>query len=139
VLALLALFVNLDWYRTETPATWALDYWSAGNAYQQMGRLPEAEAEHRKALTLDPRNSEIWTNLGVDQYGSGRLHEAAESFRKAIALPGCGGSAYYDLAMCELQLHEPAHARQHLEQAVRADPEYARARIELARLEGRSR
>jgi tetratricopeptide (TPR) repeat protein len=134
-LAALVLFVNGDWYRTETPAAWALDYWSAGNGYQQMGRLREAEALHRKALALDPRNAEIWTNLGVDQYYGGRLREASASFRTSIDLAPRVSSAYFDLAMCELQLHRPDEARRHLQQAVRVDPEHASARAELARLE----
>jgi tetratricopeptide (TPR) repeat protein len=138
-LAGLALFVNADWYRTETPSTWALDYGSAGNGYQEMGRLREAEAEHRKALALDPRNAEIWTNLGVDQYAAGRLREAAGSFRRSIERAPRISTAYFDLAMCELQLHQPEAARRHLELAVRVDPEHATARAELARLEGRGR
>lgn len=135
-LAALALFVNVDWYCTVTPATWALDYWSAGNGYQQMGHLREAEGEHRKALALDPSNPEIWTNLGVDQYGSGRDREASASFRRAIALLTPSGTAYFDLALCELDLHDPDRARRHLEQAVAVDPEYSLARVKLARLEG---
>jgi tetratricopeptide (TPR) repeat protein len=134
-LAGLALFVNADWYRTATPATSALDYWSAGNGYQEMGRLAQAEVEHRKALALDPRNPEIWTNLGVDQYGAGRVREAAVSFQQALSLAPRNGTACYDLAMCELQLRHPQEARRLLEEAVRVEPEYTRARAELARLE----
>jgi hypothetical protein len=134
----LMLFVNGDWYRTETPATWAMDYWSAGNGYQQTGRLAEAEAEHRKALGLDPGNEEIWTNLGVDQYQGGRLLDASTSFRKAIERAPASSTAYFDLAMCEIQLHRPEEARRLLRQAVRLDPEHATARAELARLEGKA-
>lgn len=135
-LAALALFVNLDWYRTVTPATWALDYWSAGNRYKELGRLPQAEAEYRRALALDPRNIDIWTNLGAVQYSSGRLVDAAKSFGHAVGLGPTTSSAYYDLAMCELQLGRPDLARGHLEAALRIDPEHATARAELARLKG---
>jgi hypothetical protein len=134
-LAGLALFVNVDWYRTVTPSTWARDFWSAGNGYQEMGRLAEAEAEHRKALALNPGDPELWTNLGADLYGTGRIEEAERSFQQALSLDPRSGTAYYDLAMCELQLRQPDQARQHLEAAVRVDPEYANARVELARLE----
>ncbi len=138
-LAALSLFVNRDWYRTETPATWAMDHWSAGNGYQQMGRLREAEGQHRKALALDPGNAEIWTNLGVTQYYSGHLLEAAASFEQAISLaPRRSSSPYFNLAMCELQSGQRSAARRHLRQAVAVDPEHAAARTELARLEGGS-
>jgi tetratricopeptide (TPR) repeat protein len=135
-LAALTLFVNVDWYRTATPATLAQDYWCAGNALQQMGRLEEAERQHRKALALDPANAEIWTNLGVDRYQGGHLAEAAALFHRATELAPASSGPYFNLAMCELQLGRPGQARRYLRQAVRIDPEHARARAELSRLEG---
>jgi tetratricopeptide (TPR) repeat protein len=134
-LAGFAIYVNVDWYRTVTPATWALDYWSAGNRYKELGRFSEAEAQFRKALALDHQNADIWMNLGGVQYYSGRLTDAAQSFHQALALGPDNGSGYFNLAMCELQLGRRDIARRHLEQAVRLDPEHATARTELARLQ----
>jgi tetratricopeptide (TPR) repeat protein len=133
-LALLALFVNVDWYRTATPATRALDHWSAGNRYKEMGRLPEALTQYRRALSLDPANADVWTNLGAVHFYAGRLTEAVGSFRRSLRLvPGDSG-VYYNLALCELRLGRPGRARRLLERAVQLDPAHARARAELARL-----
>jgi tetratricopeptide (TPR) repeat protein len=134
-LAALVLFVNGDWYRTVTPATWAVDYWSAGNRSREMGRLAEAEAQYRKGLALEPRNAEIWTNLGAVQYDTGRVTEAEGSFRRSIALAPASGSGYYNLAMCDLRQGRLRQARRRLEVAVRLDPEHRTARVELARLD----
>jgi tetratricopeptide (TPR) repeat protein len=135
-LALLALFVCVDWYRTATPATWALDHWSTGNRYRELGRLPQAESHYRRALALDPNNVDIWTNLGGVQYSTGRLADAIHSFKQAIRLVPENGSSHYNLAMCELQLGRPESARRCLEAAVRLEPEHAAARRELASLTG---
>ncbi|HEU4753303.1 MAG TPA: tetratricopeptide repeat protein [Armatimonadota bacterium] len=132
--AVCLLAVNVEWVRTATPATYALDHWSAGNRYRQMGRFPEAEAQYRKALALDANNAEIWTNLGAAQYYSGRPEEAEASFQRSIRLDPQNGSGYYNLAMCELQLGRRQNGRKLLEEAVRRDPEHAGARAELVKL-----
>jgi len=136
LLAASALLVGVDWFRTATPATWALDHWSAGNRWRTMGRFPEAEAQYRRALALDPQNADFWTNLGAVQFYTRRFTEAAESFRQALRLQPASGSGYYNLAMCELELGAPAQAHRNLERAVRLDPEHRPAREELARLRG---
>jgi 4-amino-4-deoxy-L-arabinose transferase-like glycosyltransferase len=130
----LTLFVNVEWYRTETRATWALDHWSAGNRFREMGRLADAERQYRKALSLDGENAEFWTNLGAIQYYSGRLGDAAGSFQRSLELQPSSGSGHYNLAMCELQMGRKESARQHFELAVRLEPEHLKAREELSRL-----
>jgi hypothetical protein len=133
-LAGLALFVNADWYQTVTPATWAADYWSAGNRYHALGKLDEAEAQYRQALALDPGNEEIWTNLGGVQYYAGRPTDAEASFREAIRLSPRSASGHYNLALCELALGRRGAARPLLETALRLEPGHHAARVELAEL-----
>jgi tetratricopeptide (TPR) repeat protein len=133
-LVVLLVFVNVEWYRTTTPATWALDHWSAGNRFREMGRLDEAEGQFKKALSLDSQNAEFWTNLGGIQYYTGRLQDAAGSFRRSLELQPNSGSGHYNLAMCELQMGQTESAWRHLELAVRLEPEHQKARVELLRL-----
>jgi tetratricopeptide (TPR) repeat protein len=135
VLAGLVCFVRVDWYRTATPATWALDHWSAGNRYRELGRLPEAEAQFRKALALDSGNADIWLNLGGVQYYSGRLADAEASFRRSLQLAPHNGSGHFNLAMCELEMGRREAALDGLQQALRLEPEHTAARAELARLQ----
>src|SRR5262249_8463838 len=129
-----ALFVNVDWYPTASPATRALDHWCAGNGYMELGHLPEAEAQYRKALALDPSNADTWMNLGAAQYGAGRVSDAAGSFRHSIRLAGADSRGYLNLAKCELASGRSDGARRLLEQAVRLDPEDVAAKVDLARL-----
>lgn len=133
-LAVAVVFVNVDWFRTATPATWAADYWSEGNRFQRQGRMAEAEARFSRALELDPANAEIWINLGVTRYSTGRLPEAAEAFREAIRRAPENATGYYDLAMCELQTGRKETARALFRRALQVEPEHRGAREELARL-----
>jgi serine/threonine-protein kinase len=53
------------------------------------GRLTEAEAICREALSLDPLLTTLWYNLGRIALGTGRYKEAEEIFRKGLELqPG---------------------------------------------------
>jgi Flp pilus assembly protein TadD len=99
-----------------------------------MGRLNEAVDYYGKALALDPRNAEVWMNLGVAQYGAGDLAAAGESFRQALRFNPADGSLYYNLAMCELQLGRRDESRRLLVEATRLAPEHRRAQAELAKL-----
>ena len=53
-------------------------------AYGEMKEKDKAFEISKKALDVDGRNSDIWTNLGILQGGSGDLRSAAKSFRTAI-------------------------------------------------------
>jgi tetratricopeptide (TPR) repeat protein len=130
----MAVVVNVNWYPTATPATWALDYWGAGNRFSSQKRYDEAEVQYRKALVLDSRNAEIWTNLGMAQYYQGRFDDAATSFTESITRTAGNGGAYYNLALCRLQQGRKGEARQLLSKAAAVDPENQAARRELAAL-----
>jgi hypothetical protein len=134
-LAVLALFVNVDWFRTVTPATLAADYWAEGNRFQRQGRLPEAEARFTQALKLDPANAEIWINLGATRYAGGRLPDAAQAFKRAIELAPENATGYYDLALCALQDGHAPEGKALLRQALQVEPEHRGAREELRKIE----
>jgi tetratricopeptide (TPR) repeat protein len=134
VLVALSLFIGVDWYRTVTPATRALDHWSAGNRSAKMGRFAEAQGQYRKALALDPKNAEIWLNLGAAQYQAGQAAEAARSFERVTTLDPRNASGFYNRAICELTLGRREQARPLLETALRLNPSHQGARSELQKL-----
>jgi tetratricopeptide (TPR) repeat protein len=57
-----------------------------GAALQELGRLDEAEASLRQAISLKPDFAEPHNNLGVVLQELGRLENAEESYRQAIVL-----------------------------------------------------
>jgi len=136
LLAGAAVFVNVDWWDTAPPKTWALDYWSAGNRLARMGRYPEAEAQQRRAAEFDPTNSEVWLNLGGALYHQRKFDEAEPAFVRSIRLAPDNASGYFNLAMLRLEQGRRAESRTLLETATRVEPEYAPARRELAALGG---
>lgn len=58
-----------------------------------------AEAELRRALTLDPALEMAWVNLGVALRIGARPREAEEAFRRAIAIGPDSVTAWRNLAM----------------------------------------
>ena len=57
-----------------------------GHALRDQGKLDEAIAELRKAVTLDPKSGVCHLNLGLALCDQGKLNEAIAEFRKAIEL-----------------------------------------------------
>jgi tetratricopeptide (TPR) repeat protein len=56
---------------------------------RRQGELPESIQLQLEAAAIDPRNADIWVNLGRSYRGSQRFAEADEMFERALALlPG---------------------------------------------------
>ena len=58
-------------------------YYNLGIVMQDLGKLDEAEAIYKKAITLKP-DHKAHNNLGIVMQDLGRLDEAEESYKKAI-------------------------------------------------------
>jgi tetratricopeptide (TPR) repeat protein len=64
-------------------------YLNVGAAYEDIGKLAEAEAAYLKALEHNPDNATVLSNLGLLQAGRGELAKAQSNYERAIALnPG---------------------------------------------------
>ncbi|MDR3706937.1 MAG: glycosyltransferase family 39 protein [Capsulimonadaceae bacterium] len=125
------LLVNIPWYRTGTPAVKALDYWSCGNRYKELNRFGEAASQYRLALRIDPRNADIWQNLGAAYYYAGDAVDALTVWRTANQLvPSASG--YYNLGECEETLGMHEAAKRDLRNALRIDPGHRKAQEALA-------
>ena len=65
---------------------------TVGLVKRRQGKLDEAIAAMRKAAVGDPRNSDLWTNLGVTYRGMRDFKSAAEMLERAHAIsPDEGG------------------------------------------------
>ena len=60
-------------------------HYNLGDALKELGRLDEAEASFRQAITLEPDLAHAHSNLGITLEELGRLNEAETSYNQAIA------------------------------------------------------
>src|SRR5271168_4770818 len=67
--------------------------------HHQAGRLAEAEGLYRQILEAQPNHFNAVHLLGALAFQTGRLEEAGELLRKAIALHGAAAGPYYQLAL----------------------------------------
>jgi len=67
-----------------------------GSANLGLGRLGQAEKLLRRAVKEDPKQPEIWNNLGVVLMERGKTVEAEQVFRKAFALDNGQSDAIRD-------------------------------------------
>lgn len=69
----------------------------------------QATKEFRAILELDPRNAEVYANLGVIAFKQGMYSQAKEAFSKAVNLKPSLSDAKAFLGMSELRLGEIAN------------------------------
>ena len=71
-----------------------------GNAWSQLpGRLPDAIAEYKEALRLQPDYASAWHNLGADWFRLGNPPAAAAAFREELRLSPNDPAAQQALAV----------------------------------------
>jgi predicted Zn-dependent protease len=69
-----------------------------------------AEKEFRAMLSIDPKDSEAWTGLGVLLYGSGNAQEASKALHSALAIDPGAKRAELFLGLSEADLHNCSEA-----------------------------
>jgi tetratricopeptide (TPR) repeat protein len=90
-----------------------------GNALGRSGRLEEAAASYRRALSIQPDFAEAHNNLGDVQLELGRLAEAAGSFRRAIQIRPELAAGHQNLGKTLLRLGHYEEALNSCQHAVR--------------------
>ncbi len=93
-----------------------------------------AEKDFRRALTLDPRNSDINNNFGWFLCHTGRAGEAIAYFEQALgnSLYQTPELAYMNAGECLVQLGQLDRAEDYLRRALRLSPENPQALFHLA-------
>jgi tetratricopeptide (TPR) repeat protein len=87
------------------------------DAAREAGRLDEAVPLYRKALAIRPAWKEGWWSLGTILYEQDSYKDAAQAFRRLVALDPKNGTAHLMLALCEYQLDADASAMANLRTA----------------------
>jgi tetratricopeptide (TPR) repeat protein len=103
-----------DWLDAEAHADRALEMY-------ERGRWAEAEAELRKALSLNPDHAEWHFNLGLTLEASGRDSDALESYQRALELMPDQADPLVVAAMVANRLDQPLKAIAWLETALKLD------------------
>ncbi len=91
--------------------------------YEGRGDLQKAEAELRKALTLDPNNTDAYRWLGWVYQEQGRIGEAEGAFKQAIALKPDYWLNYSELGSFYFYTGRLEEAGPHYEQIIRLTPD----------------
>ena len=108
--------------------------YNLGQIHQDLGETKDAAAYYRRCLKRDPEYVYAALRLGQLAEGAGRFTRARRWYAKALELPGGKGPAQRRLARLALRLDNHDEAREHLHQALLADPQDAMALNLLARL-----
>jgi tetratricopeptide (TPR) repeat protein len=105
-----------------------------GLAFEQVGKIKEAVAEHEKALEIDPSEVQAHVNL-VSLYGRlGEVAKAEQHYHEAVRLSPDRADAYYAYGVLLLGQRREVEAQQALEHALQINPLYAEAQNNLGTL-----
>jgi tetratricopeptide (TPR) repeat protein len=93
-----------------------------------------AEQQCRKALELNPKNSEVFGILGLAMFQRGKVDEAVRHWLEAIRLDPNNINAHYGLGQAMLRQGKPDEAIRHWSEVVRLNPDHIEANSNLGSL-----
>jgi tetratricopeptide (TPR) repeat protein len=101
-------------------------------AYLEVKRFPEAEQAMEVVLKKNPKQTEVLVERGQLRLATGHVQEAVQDLTQALHFePGLAG-AHFLLSKAHQFRGDEAARRQELGEALKTDPFYLRARIDLA-------
>lgn len=104
--------------------------------YDKRGEAEKAEKHFKRALALNPSDSAAQTNYGVFLCEHGRYDEGEQYFLKAVENPRYDkpAMAYTNAGLCRMRDDDPAKAQSYFRAALRVDPRFAVALLNMAEL-----
>jgi type IV pilus assembly protein PilF len=105
--------------------------------YEKLGDDKRADAEHRTAVNLAPRDPEVQNNYAAFLCAKGRYGAGVERFDEAAANPlyRTPWAAYTNAGVCLRRAGSEGDATQRFDKALAARPSYVEAVVQLADLE----
>jgi type IV pilus assembly protein PilF len=132
--------VELAWERLNTALEADPNYATAHNGvalvYDRLNEPEKAEQHFKRAIELNPSDSAAQTNYGVFLCQRGRIDEGEKYFLKAVQNPlyNKPAMAYTNAGMCKLRADDPSGAEVYFRAALRADPRFGVALLNMAEL-----
>lgn len=98
-----------------------------------MGLFNDALVWHYKAINAKPDSHDAWEFLGITYVNMGRMNDALHAFERAESLKPDSASVHYHLGNV-MRSMDAEKAAAHYETALKLNPEYFEAMIDLANL-----
>lgn len=105
-----------------------------GQAYQNLGMLPEAEAWYRRGVALAPANLDFKNKLGALLISMDRVAAGVEQLMASLQLNPKQVVALTDLGFATLKSGDVVRAMAYYNQALRLDPDFEQALLNKAGL-----
>lgn len=106
----------------------------AGNCWNRAGNDANAESHYRKASEIDPNSDEMRTNIAAVQLKNSNLDQAADDFKRAIALNPANPKALLGLALCLIAKGDKRGAFDRLKRCLDIDATQSSAIFHLTKL-----
>jgi predicted O-linked N-acetylglucosamine transferase (SPINDLY family) len=97
---------------------------SQGDSYFDQGKLDEAVACYREAITLNPDHAKAHNNLGGVYREQNLLADAERHFRRAVELSPTLANVHYNLASLQIALGRPIEAMENLAREFEHQPKH---------------
>lgn len=121
---------------TELDSSYAPAYTGLGLVHAALKQDTKAESNFKRALQLEPENSEAHNNYGTFLCVRNRVDEAIGEFMTAVKNPlyATPESAYLNAGICALKKKDIKGAETHFQNALRVEPTMRAASYQLAQL-----
>jgi tetratricopeptide (TPR) repeat protein len=100
--------------------------------FYRLDDAPNAIAEARTALSMDPQNAEAYQFLGLAQYSNGQYGAAVHAFVESLARDADNVDTYYDLGITLHAAGSASAAINAYRQAIHLNPAFWQAHSNLA-------
>lgn len=113
-------------------------YFWLGNSYYMNGQYQEAVGTFSKAVELDPRAEDFYTQLGNSYLGLGEYEKAIQAVKRSLEIEQNNPFAYKILAKIYRTMKENEAAIEALKKAIAFDPKDMDGYITIANIYGES-
>lgn len=121
---------------TQIDPTYALAHNGLGMVYAALGEDARADASFKRAIALEPNNSESRNNYGTFLCSRNRIDESVTQFMAAVRNPlyATKDIAYLNAGICALRKQDVDNAEIYFQNALQIQPLLHRASYELAQI-----